>query len=170
MNTRIRKVFLNPCLLTALLASLQAIAAAADSPLTHVDVFVSGNDGYHTFRIPAIEVAPDGSLLAVAEARKYTSEDPGYGDQEIDLVYKRSTDNGATWSPMVVLEHAGDHWSAANPATVVDRSNGKVWVFYIRAKPGRSSDSSRPGNRAKKSSNVASPSGVFFPTFTSDRS
>ncbi len=133
------------CLLTACLASCASLAFAAEAPLNHISVFVSGQDGYHTFRIPAVEVAPDGSLLIVAEARKYTSEDPGYGDQEIDLVYKRSTDQGATWSPMVVMEHAGTFWASANPATVVDRSNGKIWVFYVRAKPHRSSDTARPG-------------------------
>ena len=25
-------------------------------------------------------------------------DDPGYGRQDIDLVFKRSTDNGATWA------------------------------------------------------------------------
>lgn len=126
--------------------ALFAVAAVSGKPsLTQTDVFVSGTDGYNTFRIPAIETAPDGKLIAFAEARKYTAEDPGFGRQEIDLVYKRSTDNGATWSPMVVLEHAGEEWSAANPATVLDRSNGKLWVFYIRGRPKRSSETARPG-------------------------
>lgn len=126
--------------------ALLSVAIAAGKPsLTQTDVFVSGQNGYHTFRIPAIETAPDGTLIAFAEARKYTSEDPGFGRQDIDLVYKRSTDQGATWSPMIVLEDPGELWSAANPETVVDRTNGRIWVFYIRGRPGRSSDTSRPG-------------------------
>ena len=104
----------------------------AEPLLTHTDVFISGQSGYHTFRIPAVETASDGSLIALAEARKYNAADPGFGKQEIDLVYRRSTNNGATWSPMTVLEHPGELWSAANPATVVDRSNGRLWVFYLR--------------------------------------
>jgi sialidase-1 len=132
-------------LLAALLVGWSATAVAAEPLPAGTDVFVSGKDGYFAYRIPAIEVAPDGSLLAVAEARKYTAEDPGYGVQEIDLVYKRSTDNGATWSPMMLLEHAGEYWAAANPDTVVDRTNGKIWVFYVRARPQRSSDTARPG-------------------------
>jgi len=114
-------------------------------PLTHTDVFVSGKDGYHTYRIPAIETAPDGSLIAFAEARKYNAGDPGLGNQDIDLVYKRSTNNGATWSAMTILEDPGELWSAANPATLVDRTNGRVWVIYLRAQPGRSTDTARPG-------------------------
>ena len=109
------------------------------------DVFVSGQDGYHTYRIPAIEAAPDGSLIAFAEARKYNAADPGFGKQDIDLVYKRSTNNGATWSPMKVLEDPGELWSAANPCTVLDRTNRWLWVFYLRSRPERSTDTARPG-------------------------
>jgi sialidase-1 len=135
------------CKLTRMLAlAISAAAGAGAEPLlTHTDVFASGKDGYHTYRIPAIEAAPDGSLIAFAEARKYNADDPGFGKQDIDLVFKRSTNNGASWSPMTVLEDPGELWSAANAATVVDRTNGKLWVFYLRSRPGRSTDTSRPG-------------------------
>ncbi len=109
------------------------------------DVFVRGEAGYFIYCVPAIVTAPDGSLIAFAEARKHPGADPGGKNQEIDLVYKRTTDQGATWSPMVVLEHAGTFWSAANPATLVDRDNGRVWVFYVRCRPGATSDAARPG-------------------------
>ena len=122
-----------------------AAAALAQQPLKHVDVFVSGQDGYAGYRIPAIETTPDGSLLAFAEARKYNLADPGGKGQEIDLVLKRSTDGGATWSAMKLIEHSGAYWSSANPATVVDRQNGRVWVFYLRCQPGRGTDEARPG-------------------------
>jgi len=128
-----------------LVTILTATIAAAEPRFAHTDVFVSGQGGYHTYRIPAIEAAPDGSLIAFAEARKYNADDPGFGRQEIDLVFKRSTNNGATWSPMTLLEHAGEYWSAANAATLVDRTNGRVWVIYLRARPGRSTETSRPG-------------------------
>ncbi len=127
------------------LAGALAAPAGAEPMLLHTDVFVSGRDGYHTYRIPAIETAPDGSLVAFAEARKYNAADPGFGKQDIDLVFKRSTNNGASWSPMIVLEDPGELWSAANPATVVDRTNRWLWVFYLRSRPGRSTDTSRPG-------------------------
>ncbi|NTW37799.1 MAG: exo-alpha-sialidase [Syntrophobacteraceae bacterium] len=122
-----------------------ATAVASESPLKHVDVFVSGKDGYTGYRIPAIETAPDGSLLAFAEARKFNMSDPGGKGQEIDLVLKRSTDGGATWSAMKIIEHSGEYWSSSNPATVVDRQNGRIWVFYLRCKPGRGSREARPG-------------------------
>jgi sialidase-1 len=110
-----------------------------------VDVYVSGTHGYHGYRIPAIETAPDGSLLAFAEARKYSLADPGFGKQDIDLVLRRSTDGGKTWSAMKVIEDPGELWSAANPATIVDRQTGRVWLLYLRCKPGRNTETARPG-------------------------
>ncbi|MBN2477356.1 MAG: exo-alpha-sialidase, partial [Pirellulales bacterium] len=132
--------------LPALWLSLAGVAvASAMAPPEHVDVYVSGKDGYAGYRIPAIETAVDGTLLAFAEARKHNLSDPGGKGQEIDLVLKRSSDGGATWSPMQCIEHSGEFWSSANPATVVDRPSGRVWVFYLRCKPGRSTDAARPG-------------------------
>jgi sialidase-1 len=118
---------------------------SADEILTHVDVFTSGTEGYHTFRIPAIETAPDGTLIAFAEARKYNSADPGFHGNDIDLVSKRSTDGGKTWSKLKVIDDPGERWAACNPATTVDRTTGRVWLFNVRTKPGCSSYTSRPG-------------------------
>jgi len=127
-----------------------AMAAEAGRPqpspdLKHVDVYQSGTEGYHTFRIPAIETAADGTLLAFAEARKDNASDPGTGNNDIDLVLKRSTDGGATWSAMGIIEDPGEKWSAANASTVLDRQTGRLWVFYIRCKPGRGTEKARPG-------------------------
>ena len=122
-----------------------AVSAAGEPSLRHVDVFRSGQDGYKIYRIPAIETAADGSLIAVAEARKYSGADPGYHDNDIDLVCKRSTDGGRTWSAQQIVDDPGERWSAANPATLVDRTNQRVWLLYLRSQPGRSTDTSRPG-------------------------
>ena len=122
-----------------------ASSASAAPLFEQADVFVSGRDGFHAYRIPAIETAPDGSLLAFAEARKYGLGDPGYAKQEIDLVLKRSTDAGRTWSEMKVIEHSGELWSSANPCTIVDRDTKRVWLFYLRGKPGRNTYTARPG-------------------------
>jgi sialidase-1 len=138
----------HPCarLLRSLAFSLLLLPglAVAAGLCEGTDVFVSGKDGYQVFRIPAIETMPDGSLLALAEARKLNWGDPGM-DNDIDLVYKISTDGGKTWSAMNTLEDPGENWSAANAATVVDRDTRRTWVLYLRSKPGRSTDTARPG-------------------------
>jgi sialidase-1 len=132
------------CSIVVLLAALSS-AAWAQSPPVHVDVFVSGKDGYAGYRIPTIEVAPDGSILAIVEARKYSLADPGMENNEIDLVCKRSADQGRTWSAMQVIEHAGPRWSSANAATAVDRQTGRIWLLYLRCKPNRDTNTARPG-------------------------
>lgn len=128
-----------------LILARQSFLAGGESDLRHVVVFSAGEAGYHTMRIPALEVAADGTLLAFAEARKYSAADPGFPGQEIDLVLKRSSDGGQTWSELVVLEHSGERWSSANPARVRDRTNGRLWLFYLRCAPGRNTYEARPG-------------------------
>ena len=130
-------------LLLSLWPLLQGCAAKQE--ITHVDVFTSGQDGYHTYRIPAIETAPDGSLLVFTEARKYNRHDPGTHGNDIDLVYKRSTDGGKNWSEMIMLDDPGERWASCNPVTLVDRATGRVWLFHNRTKPDRSSSSARVG-------------------------
>ncbi len=111
--------------------------------LRQTDVFHFGTEGYASFRIPAIVTAPNGALLAFAEGRKENSSDPGGGD--IDLVYKRSTDNGATWSRLAVLDDPGDRWAASNPTPVTDRERKRVWIVFNRWEPGMGTERARPG-------------------------
>ncbi len=144
MKTPLTLPFLRVSLIVVVCQAIASLSGAAPL-LEQTDVFTSGRDGYTAYRIPAIEVAPDGSLLAFAEARKYGLGDPGYAKQEIDLVLKRSTDAGRTWSEMKVIEHAGALWSAANPSTVVDRDTKRLWLCYLRGKPGRNTYTARAG-------------------------
>jgi sialidase-1 len=126
-----------------LLFSLLCLAAAGESSLTHTEVFQAGVGGYHSYRIPAIVSTSSGALLAFAEARRDNRGDPGLGD--IDLVVSRSTDQGKTWSPMQVIDDPGEKWSASNPVPLLDRSNGRVWIFFNRWQPGYGTDKSEPG-------------------------
>jgi Neuraminidase (sialidase) len=113
--------------------------AAADIPLTHVDVFVSGTEGYHTFRIPSVARTADGTLHAFAEGRLTNRSDPG--GTHIDLVYKRSTDGGKSWSALVLLDRhpetdadhlEKDRTAAANAVALVDRTKDRLWLFDTR--------------------------------------
>jgi sialidase-1 len=99
--------------------------SAADPPaIAQTDLFVSGQDGYHTYRIPAIAVTNQGTLLAFCEGRKRGGGDAG----DIDLLLKRSTDGGQTWSdPFIVWDD--DENTCGNPCVVVDRSTGAIWLL-----------------------------------------
>ncbi len=58
-----------------------------------VPLFVSGEGGYHTYRIPATAVNARGVVLAFCEGRKTSARDDG----DIDLLVRRSLDGGRTW-------------------------------------------------------------------------
>lgn len=91
---------------------------------TYVKIFDGGADGYHSFRIPSIVRTNDNTLIAFVEGRMSWNKD--YGN--INVEYKRSTDNGSTWSSMLEVVGAGQGtWG--NPTSVVDRTTGRIWVF-----------------------------------------
>jgi sialidase-1 len=94
------------------------------SDLEQVDVFVAGDGGYHTYRIPSVIATPGGALLAFAEGRRANSSDTG----DIDLVMRRSDDGGRAWSPLVVVGDNGPH-TFGNPCPVVDRRTGTIWLL-----------------------------------------
>jgi sialidase-1 len=99
------------------------VADETAGPEGQVDVFTSGTGGCHTYRIPALVVTKKGTLLAFCEGRRKSRSDTG----DIDLVVRRSADDGKTWGPMqVVWDDAGN--TCGNPCPVVDRETGTIWL------------------------------------------
>src|SRR4051812_42367002 len=114
-----------------------ALASVCVAKVHEVTVYKAGEDGYHTYRIPAIVRAKNDDLLAFAEGRKNGPSDHG----DIDIVLKRSTDAGVTWGPMRLVQ---DDWQApnskewiGNPTPVVDLLDpahpGRVWLVFTRS-------------------------------------
>jgi sialidase-1 len=91
---------------------------------TYTEVFVAGERGYNTFRIPSLIATGRDTLLAFAEGRREGSGDAG----DIDLVLKRSSDGGQTWSPLQVVGDNGPN-TFGNPCPVVDRTTGIIWLL-----------------------------------------
>jgi sialidase-1 len=95
-----------------------------DVSLVETDVFVNQKDGYPLFRIPAIIETAAGGLLAFSEGRQNILDT---GD--IDIVMKRSLDNGQTWSALqVVFDNGSD--TAGNPTPVLDRETGDILLPF----------------------------------------
>ena len=113
----------------ALAAALPADTRAAPS-FTEAAIFTSGQGGYNTYRIPAIVRTNAGTLLAFCEGRKTSSADSG----DIDIVLRRSTDNGQTWGALTLVQEEGDTASITigNPAPVVDESTGHIHLLFCR--------------------------------------
>ena len=98
--------------------------------LAQTPVFVSGKDGYKSFRIPAIVRVGNGDILAFAEGRVGGGAD--FGD--IDIVMKRSKDGGKTWSAIKIVADYKE-LQAGNPAPVLDVTDkafpkGKLFLFF----------------------------------------
>jgi len=121
---------------------------AAEPRLEKTDLFEAGNGGHKLYRIPGIVVTAKGSILAYCEARKYS----GLDWDDIEILMRRSTDGGKTWSdpaglprPHGKLERnpaalanaelakraplAQDQIAFNNPVAIVDR-NGPIHFLY----------------------------------------
>jgi sialidase-1 len=96
-------------------------------PFREQAIFISGEEGYHTFRIPALVATRKGALLAFCEGRKNGRGDTG----DIDLVVRRSADGGETWGPLQTVWDDGGN-TCGNPAPVVDRDTGTIWLLMTR--------------------------------------
>lgn len=104
------------------LLSVEIVYAQESSNLNAL--FKSGEDGYACYRIPAVVKANDGSVIAICEARKKGCSDTG----DIDLVMKKSLDNGVTWGKMKVIWDDGEN-VCGNPAPVVDKQTGDIHLL-----------------------------------------
>ena len=112
-------------LITTLLLSSVACSGPQPAPgLEQTPLFVSGQEGYHTYRIPALITTARGTLLAFCEGRKNDRSDHG----DIDLLLRRSTDGGRTWSPQQVIWDDGEN-TCGNPCPVVDQETGTIWLL-----------------------------------------
>lgn len=90
-------------------------------------LFNSGDLGYHTCRIPALVTTTAGTILALAEGRRGGGAD----DVPIDLLLRRSTDHGRTWSPAEAIITDGDR-TCGNPCPVVERTSGDVVLVFCK--------------------------------------
>lgn len=97
-------------------------------PGEQVDVFSRGSGGYHTYRIPAVELTRTGVLMAFCEGRKNSGSDSG----KIDLLLKRSYDGGRTWGPQQVIHSESGDTTIGNPVPVHDRRTNITWLAFCR--------------------------------------
>ena len=89
---------------------------------TGLNLWENGTGSYNNYRIPALIVTQKGTILAFCEGRE--AGDSG----DIDLLIKRSFDNGRTWSDEQVVWNDESN-TCGNPCPVIDRETGRIWLF-----------------------------------------
>ena len=96
--------------------------------------FATSEEYSRYYRIPAITRASDGTLVALSDARKMHIHDV---TNSIDVVSRRSSDNGKTWSDYVVIfqgSQSGEdckYWKGYGDAAVASFANGTVMATAI---------------------------------------
>src|SRR5213594_4256179 len=108
--------------------------SAAPPVYAQVQLFKSGEHGYHTYRIPALAASKKGTLLAFVEGRKSGRSDTG----DIDVLLRRSFDNGKTWTEAQVVADHGDD-TIGNPCPVVDAGTRTIWLL-LTGNPGKTNE------------------------------
>ncbi|MBW2529007.1 MAG: exo-alpha-sialidase [Deltaproteobacteria bacterium] len=107
------------------------VQRASNQPFDETFVFKSGAMGkkVREFRVPAVVNTSQGSLILFVERRGGRSD---HG--QVTIAYRRSTDDGATWSkPSVLVRDKGG--VAGNPTAFVDHQTQTVFLAF-RVKSG----------------------------------
>lgn len=81
------------------------------------------------FRIPALATAPNGDLIAAIDERVNDCADLK-GNTDINIVIRRSLDNGETWSAIETVVDYPFGQSASDPSMIVDKQTGLVFLFF----------------------------------------
>jgi sialidase-1 len=122
--------------------------ARASDDVFRTTVRKPGDDGSKAFRIPGLATSTRGTLLAVYDIRY-----AGFGDLpgDIDVGLRRSTDGGRTWEPQQVIidfdksvpNSRGN--GVGDPAILVDRKTGAIFVIALWSQGNRAWNGSGPG-------------------------
>lgn len=112
--------------IAGLLAAGLSAPAAAEEPVStpffdEQVLFQQKTFGYACYRIPAVVRNASGDVLAFAEGRVKDCGD----DEDIDIVLRRSADNGKTWGPLQVVSE-GNGSTHGNPVPILDRRTGRI--------------------------------------------
>ncbi|RPE08121.1 sialidase [Chitinophaga lutea] len=89
-------------------------------------------DSVHTYRIPGLATAKNGTLLAIYDVRRETGRDL---QGNIDIGLSRSFDKGKTWQPMQIVLDMGEwgglpeKFNGVSDANVlVDKNTGTIYI------------------------------------------
>ena len=102
----------------------------AEGIIEYHDLFnTTMNEKVSCYRIPAIVTAPNGDIVAVIDERVESCADLN-PNNDINIVARRSSDNGKTWSEIETVVDFPFGQSASDPSMIVDRETNEIFMFY----------------------------------------
>lgn len=91
-------------------------------------LYVPGDTGSRNFRIPALLRTQAGTILAVADRRKFNQTDI---PEDIDITIRRSEDGGKTWSEPSIIIAGHGRGKGFGDAALVQTKSGKIVMVFI---------------------------------------
>ncbi len=96
----------------------------------YIDLFnTTDTPAVACYRIPAIVTASNGDIIAAIDERVPSCADLR-GNKNINIVIRRSTDNGKTWSRIERIVDFPEGQSASDPSMIVDTDTKTIFLFY----------------------------------------
>lgn len=89
----------------------------------------SDKEDVSCYRIPSIVTAPNGDLIAAIDERVENCADLN-GNRDINIIVRRSQDNGKSWSDIETVIDFPFGQSASDPSMIVDKETGDIFMFY----------------------------------------
>ena len=93
-----------------------------------IDLFPQ-KQGIACYRIPSIVTAPNGDLITAIDERVSSCADLR-DNKNINLVIRRSADNGKSWTPIQRVVDYPRGQSASDPSMIVDRITNTIFMLF----------------------------------------
>lgn len=117
-------------LLLGIVSSQINYAQTGDDLIEYQSLFNSSmHEGVSCYRIPAIVTAPNGDLIVAIDERVPSCGDLKYSN-DINIVLRRSHDNGKSWSEIESIIDYPIGQSASDPSMIVDKVTDEIFLFF----------------------------------------
>ena len=112
-----------------IISILFCLLANAQQP-KFIDLFdTSMNSSVSCYRIPSLVTAPNGTIIAAIDERNISCGDLKW-NRDINIVLRKSFDNGETWSEIEKIIDYPLGESASDPSMIVDKLTNEIFLFY----------------------------------------
>jgi sialidase-1 len=112
----------------AIISLLFSCGISSAQDFDFIDLFPQ-KEGVGCYRIPAIISAPNGDLITAIDERIPSCADLR-DNKNINLVLRRSSDDGKSWTPIQRIVDYPMGQSASDPSMIVDRETNTIFMFF----------------------------------------